>query len=144
MIQISIEDHDDRRRAGSGRPADPPAAAPALAVAASSHRCCRLRHKRDSITVGAVPDDYRTNHPIVIAEKDQMIDLPVGAGERGMTRFAARRADGFLDGYDRSAAPGADDRGRRSARPTRSRRPPTATRFRQFLRSPRHAAESGS
>ena len=25
--------------------------------------------KRDSITVGAVPDDYRTNHPIVIAQK---------------------------------------------------------------------------
>ena len=49
------------------------------------HRC-RGRHrsllagcatKRDSITVGAVPDDYRTNHPIVIAEKEQVLDLPV-------------------------------------------------------------------
>jgi pilus assembly protein CpaD len=61
--------------------------------------------KRDSITVGAVPDDYRTNHPIVIAEKDQVIDLPVAAGDRGMTRLHRVALGGFLDGYDRSAAP---------------------------------------
>jgi pilus assembly protein CpaD len=61
--------------------------------------------KRDSITVGAVPDDYRTNHPIVIAEKEQVIDLPVAAGDRGMTRSHRVALDGFLDGYDRSAAP---------------------------------------
>ena len=50
--------------------------------------------KRDSVTVGAVPDDYRTNHPIVIAEKKQVLDLPVGASDRGMTapqRDVARR-----------------------------------------------------
>jgi pilus assembly protein CpaD len=60
---------------------------------------------RDSITVGSVPDDYRTNHPIVIAEKDQKIDLPVGAGDRGMTRNQRETLLGFLDGYDRRAAP---------------------------------------
>ena len=37
--------------------------------------------KRDSITVGAVPDDYRTNHPIVIAEKDAGA-RPAGRGRR--------------------------------------------------------------
>jgi pilus assembly protein CpaD len=61
--------------------------------------------KRDSITVGAVPDDYRTNHPIVIAEKEQVIDLPVAAGDRGMTRSHRVALGGFLDGYDRSASP---------------------------------------
>jgi pilus assembly protein CpaD len=61
--------------------------------------------KRDSITVGAVPDDYRTNHPIVIAEKEQVIDLPVAAGDRGMTHSHRVALDGFLDSYDRSAAP---------------------------------------
>jgi pilus assembly protein CpaD len=61
--------------------------------------------KRDSITVGAVPDDYRTNHPIVIAEKEQVIDLPVAAGNRGMTHSHRVALDGFLDSYDRSAAP---------------------------------------
>ena len=44
--------------------------------------------KRDSITVGAVPDDYRTNHPIVIAEKEEILDLPVGASDRGITQSA--------------------------------------------------------
>ena len=60
---------------------------------------------RDSITVGAVPDDYRTNHPIVIAEQAQVIDLPVASGDRGMTHSQRVSLDGFLDGYDRSASP---------------------------------------
>lgn len=59
--------------------------------------------KRDSITVGSVPDDYRTNHPIVIAEKDEVIDLPVGPGDRGMTQTQRVALDGFFDSYDRSA-----------------------------------------
>lgn len=61
--------------------------------------------QRDSVTVGAIPDDYRTNHPIVIAEKNQKIDLPVGAGDRGMTGSQRDTLLGFLDGYDKSAAP---------------------------------------
>jgi len=59
----------------------------------------------DSVTVGAVPDDYRTNHPIMIAEKEQVIDLPVGAGDRGMTKTQKVALGGFLADYDRSAAP---------------------------------------
>ncbi|MDX8453014.1 CpaD family pilus assembly protein [Mesorhizobium sp. VK9D] len=76
---------------------------PALAVvlAASLTGCAN----RDSITVGSVPDDYRTTHPIVIAEKNQKIDLPVGAGDRGMTGAQRDTLLGFLGGYDRSAAP---------------------------------------
>ncbi|TIR35836.1 MAG: pilus assembly protein CpaD, partial [Mesorhizobium sp.] len=74
---------------------------PVLAVAALLAGCA----KRDSITVGAVPDDYRTNHPIVIAEKNEKIDLPVGAGDRGMTGSQRDTLLGFLDGYDKSAAP---------------------------------------
>ncbi|RWB99442.1 MAG: pilus assembly protein CpaD [Mesorhizobium sp.] len=73
----------------------------AVAVAALLAGCAN----RDSITVGAVPDDYRTNHPIVIAEKNQKIDLPVGAGDRGMTGSQRDTLLGFLDGYDKSAAP---------------------------------------
>ena len=90
----------------SGRPARawrPPVALLA-AISVSLLAGCALT-KRDSITVGAVPDDYRTNHPIVIAEKEQVVDLPVAASERGMTRSHRVALDGFLDGYDRSAAP---------------------------------------
>jgi len=76
---------------------------PALAImlAASLAGCAN----RDSITVGSIPDDYRTNHPIVIAEKNQKIDLPVGAGDRGMTGAQRDTLLGFLDGYDKGAAP---------------------------------------
>ncbi|PWJ91068.1 pilus assembly protein CpaD [Mesorhizobium loti] len=73
----------------------------AVAVAALLAGCAH----RDSVTVGAIPDDYRTNHPIVIAEKNQKIDLPVGAGDRGMTGSQRDTLLGFLDGYDKSAAP---------------------------------------
>jgi pilus assembly protein CpaD len=73
----------------------------AVAVTALLAGCAQ----RDSITVGAIPDDYRTNHPIVIAEKNQKIDLPVGAGDRGMTGSQRDTLLGFLDSYDKSAAP---------------------------------------
>jgi pilus assembly protein CpaD len=59
----------------------------------------------DSVIVGSVPDDYRTRHPIVIAEKEQVIDLPVGASDRGMTRMQRTALGGFLSDYDRSSAP---------------------------------------
>lgn len=60
---------------------------------------------RDSITVGSVPDDYRTNHPIMIAEKEEVLDLPVGTGDRGATRDQRSALQGFLAGYDVSASP---------------------------------------
>jgi pilus assembly protein CpaD len=61
--------------------------------------------KRDSITVGAVPDDYRTNHPIIIADKEETLDLPVAASDRGATGSQRASLEGFLAGYDKSAAP---------------------------------------
>lgn len=77
--------------------------APVVVVAASAllGGCA----KRDSITVGSIPDDYRTNHPIVIAEKEQHLDLPVAASDRGMTLSQKTAIEGFLYGYDRIAAP---------------------------------------
>lgn len=87
---------DDRPRIF--RPALPVLAAAAVALLAG---CAN----RDSVTVGAIPDDYRTNHPIVIAEKEETLDLPVGASDRGATRQQRESLEGFLSGYDRSAAP---------------------------------------
>jgi pilus assembly protein CpaD len=59
---------------------------------------------RDHVIVGAIPDDYRTNHPITISEKEQVTDIPVGAADRGMTRSQRQQLEGFLSSYDRSAA----------------------------------------
>jgi pilus assembly protein CpaD len=82
------------------RPTAPVMAAIAVALLSG---CSAM--KRDSITVGSVPDDYRTNHPIVIAEKEQVLDLPVGASDRGMTGMQKTAIQGFIASYDRSAAP---------------------------------------
>jgi pilus assembly protein CpaD len=61
---------------------------------------------RDSITVGSVPDDYRTNHPIVVGEKQEVLDLPVALDAHRATRGQRELVDGFLYRYERgSGAP---------------------------------------
>lgn len=74
---------------------------PAVLVATALLGGCA---NRDSITVGSIPDDYRTNHPIMISQQDKTLDIPVGASDRGMTRAQNQSLAGFLDGYDRAAA----------------------------------------
>jgi pilus assembly protein CpaD len=59
---------------------------------------------RDSITVGSIPDDYRTNHPIIVSEKEQSVDVPVAATDRGVTRTQRVAVEGFIADYDHSAA----------------------------------------
>lgn len=78
---------------------------PAILALATAALLAGCTTQRDSITVGAIPDDYRTNHPIVIAEKKMTLDLPVGASDRGVTKIQKVALEGFLAGYDRSAAP---------------------------------------
>lgn len=56
--------------------------------------------KRHHITVGSIPDDYRTNHPIVVAERDQVLDVPVGATAYRLTRAQRAVVAGHLAGYD--------------------------------------------
>lgn len=73
----------------------------AVATAALLAGCAR----RDSVVVGAIPDDYRTNHPIVISEKDKTLDLPVLASAQGVSKTQRQALAGFLDGYDTGAAP---------------------------------------
>lgn len=58
--------------------------------------------QRQSITVGAVPDDYRTRHPIVLQDKDQVLDLPVGVFSYRMTQQQRAAIRGFLDRYEES------------------------------------------
>ncbi|WP_274630476.1 CpaD family pilus assembly protein [Arvimicrobium flavum] len=60
---------------------------------------------RDSITVGSIPDDYRTNHPIMISQKEQVVDVPVAATDRDATKTQRIAVEGFIANYDRSAAP---------------------------------------
>ena len=98
VITLGLADAPARRRMRDIR-----RAAPLLAVlAAATLSGCAQRH---SITVGSIPDDYRTNHPIVVSEKEQVLDLPVAASDRGVTAMQRTAIEGFLAAYDTSAAP---------------------------------------
>ncbi len=59
--------------------------------------------KRDHVIVGSVPDDYRTNHPIVIGEKEERIDIAVAVDGYRLTRGQRDAVDGLLYRYDPSS-----------------------------------------
>lgn len=58
-----------------------------------------------SVTVGAIPDDYRTNHPIIVAEKERVFDIPVASGDRKLTISMRETVRGVANEY-RSLASG--------------------------------------
>jgi len=72
------------------------AAAATLALTAG---CASL--KRDHVIVGSVPDDYRTNHPVSLADREVTLDLPADSG--GMTRGEQDTLAGFMARYDRAS-----------------------------------------
>jgi pilus assembly protein CpaD len=47
-----------------------------LAMAVALMSGC-ASYERDHITVGSVPDDYRTRHPIIVSENDQSTDIVI-------------------------------------------------------------------
>ncbi len=55
-------------------------------------------------TVGSVPTDYRTKHPIVISEKEQTMDVPVASGSKGMPDPEISAVTGFASLYKKSAS----------------------------------------
>jgi pilus assembly protein CpaD len=59
----------------------------------------------DRMKTASIPDDYRTNHPIMISEQESSIDLPVGSTDRGATKAQVETLEGFLADYDKGAAP---------------------------------------
>lgn len=84
----------------NGRPDKPVSkrlfAALVLGTAMLASGCSSM--KRDHVTVGSVPEDYRTNHPITLAEREFTLDLPADSGDLAKGEIAT--IDGFLAGYD--------------------------------------------
>lgn len=72
----------------------------ALLVAGTALAGCA---NRDGMSTGALPDDYRTRHPIVIAEAEHSIDVPVASSDRHLTKGARDVIRGFASGYTNSA-----------------------------------------
>ena len=57
-----------------------------------------------SVEVGAIPDDYRTNHPIVVAESERTVDIPVASGDRKLTISMRETVRGAAQSYKSSAS----------------------------------------
>lgn len=53
----------------------------------------------DRVTTSSIPDDYRTRHPITVAEVEHSLDVPVGAGEHGLTSSTRDLIKGFAQDY---------------------------------------------
>ncbi len=59
---------------------------------------------KDSLTTGSLPDDYRTRHPIVVGEAERKIDIPVAAGDTGLTKGQSEVIAGFVAEYRRTSS----------------------------------------
>lgn len=74
-------------------------AASALLIALSALSGCGSLKDRQHITVGAVPDDYRTNHPIVINEQEETLDVPVASADTHISVAQASSIGGFVSQF---------------------------------------------
>ncbi|WP_164924543.1 CpaD family pilus assembly protein [Sinorhizobium fredii] len=73
-----------------------PARMAALAILAGLLAGCG---SKDNLATGSIPDDYRTRHPIVIAEGERVIDIPVASGDRRLTAGTRDVIRGFATEY---------------------------------------------
>jgi pilus assembly protein CpaD len=71
-------------------------AAAAITVAAALTSCAA---RPDRVTTSSVPDDYRTRHPITLAEVQHSLDVPIGSGERTLTTPLRDLVRGFAQDY---------------------------------------------
>lgn len=90
-----------------GREAPAKLASPAIALAmllplAAMTGCAGF--SKDHFTVGNVHHTYKTRHPIVIDEREQVLDLPVASGSFDLPRAQAGSLSGFVDRYKSSAS----------------------------------------
>lgn len=71
----------------------------AIMIASSTLSGCAMFGQRDHMEVGAIPDDYRTRHPIVIAETQKQLMVPVGNAARDLSFAEKEVVAGFLDKF---------------------------------------------
>jgi pilus assembly protein CpaD len=68
-----------------------------IATAALLSACGTTRPDRQ--TTSSIPDDYRTRHPITLAEVEHNLDVPVGSGEHALTASTRDLIKGFAQDY---------------------------------------------
>jgi pilus assembly protein CpaD len=80
-----------------------PGGAAVLALAGLALSGC-AGYPAHSVTVGALPQDYRTNHPIIVSEQEQTLDVPVAAGDSKLAPGIRETVRGFADRYRQTAS----------------------------------------
>lgn len=55
-------------------------------------------------TTASIPDDYRTRHPITVAEQERAVDLPVATGDRKLTVSMREIVRGIAQDYRASSS----------------------------------------
>jgi len=73
------------------------ASAAALIAVAATLASCAARPDRQ--TTSGIPDDYRTRHPITLAEVQHNLDVPIGTGEHRLTSGTRDLIRGFVQDY---------------------------------------------
>jgi pilus assembly protein CpaD len=56
------------------------------------------------LTTGSIPDDYRTRHPIVLAEGEYTLDVPIASGDIRLSTGQKDMVRGFAQNFSASAA----------------------------------------
>jgi pilus assembly protein CpaD len=56
------------------------------------------------LTTGSIPDDYRTRHPIVLAEGEHALDIPVASGDVRLSIGMKDTVKGFAQNFASSPA----------------------------------------
>lgn len=72
-----------------------------LLLMATGLAACGQTH---NIEVGSIPDDYRTNHPIIVSEREQTMDIPVASSDRSLTVATRGAIRGFAQRYQTGAS----------------------------------------
>ncbi|MGX5667569.1 CpaD family pilus assembly protein [Rhizobium daejeonense] len=54
---------------------------------------------KDQMSTGAIPDDYRTRHPITLTEVEHTLDIPIASGDRALTTGTRDAIAGFAGDY---------------------------------------------
>lgn len=54
---------------------------------------------KDRMTTSAIPDDYRTRHPIMLSEVEHTLDVPIASGDRRLTVGVQDSIAGFAADY---------------------------------------------
>lgn len=76
--------------------------APILLLAASAVLLSACGNSQ--LTTGSIPDDYRTRHPIMLAEGEQTLDIPVASGDIRLSTGMKDTVRGFAQNFLSSPA----------------------------------------